>query len=296
MTQKIDNLLLHPKTAAQIELVATRAPHAIMLAGARGSGKKTLAKALGHSLLQLGPENDLDSYPYYIHVARLKNKQDITIEQVRDIINTLKLKIPSQKPIKRVVFIEDAQYLSVPAQNALLKILEEPSASTIFLLSVESATNVLPTVASRAQLLDIHPVSLDDAQKYFRGTSAAAVERAWLLSEGTAGLLSSLLDEKQVHPLKEAVEDAKKFLRAKTYERLLLIDRLCRNKEQFVLFLDALARTLRALQHSALKSGKAKHSQLLLRERKNVHKAQSALLGNANPKLTALELALNLKI
>lgn len=199
--------------------------------------------------------------------------------------------------MRRVVFIENAQHLSIPAQNALLKVLEEPGAGTVFILSVDSVKNILPTVVSRTQIIEVHPVSLSDVRQYFDSQkSAAEIDRTWHLSGGAAGLISAVLREEQSHPLKNAVEEAKKFLASKAYGRLLMIDRLSRDKEQMTLFLDALARSLRALQHSALKNGKIRRSGLIGQDRKRVRKAAESLQSNSSPKLTGLDLVLKLKI
>jgi hypothetical protein len=292
----MNDLLLHPKARAQILRLIENPTHAVLVTGPSGSGKKTLSYAIAAELLEINRQK-LSDHPYFLHVTRLKNKQDIAIEQVRGIISALKLKTPGDKKIQRIIFIENAHYLSVPAQNALLKALEEPSADTVFLLSATSAQGVLPTIASRTQILDVLAVNLSDAKKYWQGKyTDQQIESAWRLSGGSVGLMSALLAEDQEHPLKESVQQARKFLSAKTYERLLILDVLSRNKEQFSLFLEALARILNFLQRSALKSNRPKQSQYILESRKTLQKTQKALNANANTKMIAMELALSLKV
>jgi DNA polymerase III delta prime subunit len=290
------DLLLHPRTAAQIENLLANPSHALLIAGISGSGKKTVGFAIAEELLEVD-KSKLEEHPYFLHIGRLKNKQDIAIEQVREVIAALKLKVPGSKKIQRVIFIEDAQYLSIPAQNALLKVLEEPSIDTVFLLSVNSVQNVLPTISSRAQILDLQAVALEGAKKYWgKEHTHEQIESAWRLSGGTVGLMSALLTEDQEHPLKESVQQARKFLGAKTYERLIMLDSLSRNKEQFGLFLDAMSRILNFLQRTSVKNNKPKQNQQILESRKILQKVQKALQANANTKMVALELALGLKV
>jgi DNA polymerase III delta prime subunit len=290
------DLLLHPRTAAQIENLLANPSHALLIAGISGSGKKTVGFAIAEELLEVD-KSKLEEHPYFLHIRRLKNKQDIAIEQVREVIAALKLKVPGNKKIQRVIFIEDAQYLSIPAQNALLKVLEEPSIDTVFLLSVNSVQNVLPTISSRAQILDLQAVALEGAKKYWgKEHTHEQIEGAWRLSGGTVGLMSALLTEDQEHPLKESVQQARKFLGAKTYERLIMLDSLSRNKEQFGLFLDAMSRILNFLQRTSVKNNKSKQNQQILESRKILQKIQKALQANANTKMVALELALGLKV
>lgn len=291
-----DNLLLHPKTKMQLGYFLKSPPHALMIAGAPGGGKKSLAAHIASSLLEINQDR-LNSYPYFLHVKRLKNKQDITIEQVRGVIAALKLRVPGAQKVQRVIFIEDAHLLSAPAQNALLKALEEPAVGIVFLLSVNSVRSVLPTIASRAQLLEVQPVTLDKALQYWQKEyTSAQIDSAWRLSGGSAGLLSALLSEDQDHPLKESVQQARKFLGSKTYERLLTLDNLSRNKEQFGLFLEALARILNFLHRNALKNNKNKQAKSILESRQMLQTTQKALQMNVSPKIIALKLASGLQV
>jgi hypothetical protein len=290
-----NNLLIHPHTNKMLELFASNPAHGLLVTGSMGSGKTSVVYGLSSKLLELDEDIDVRSQPYFVHITRLKNKQDISIEQIRAMVSALKLKVPGTKSIRRVVFIEDAQYLSIPAQNALLKILEEPSAGTVFILSATSSLNVLPTVSSRMQQIDIQPVSLASAQKFWSQYQPELVESAWRLSKGAPGLLYSLLSGKE-HPLKAAVTDIKSFLRANKYERILSIDKLSKNREDFTYFLDALSRTLSVLHHQALNKNHQSQANALLDGRKYALEAKKALDENANSRLVALNLSLKLKV
>jgi replication-associated recombination protein RarA len=297
MKNKLDQLLLHPSTRLQVDNLLKSPPQSLLISAVQGSGKKTLSKVLVTELLQIPDNKDIESYHYYFHIKRLKGKNDISIEQIRMLIDALKLKAPGTQTIKRVVFIEDAHYLSIPAQNALLKILEEPNPDTIFLLSANSVKNVLPTIASRTQKLEIQPVSAEDALNHWRGSySEQSIASAWRLSGGSVGLLHALLSEDQEHELKKAVDESKKFLKSSKYQRLLQADQLSRNKEQFQIFIDALSRTLSALHHHYVKTNKESQSNNLLVSRKLLKESASALAANGNGKLIALKLVLSLKV
>jgi hypothetical protein len=294
MNLQLSTLLLHPRTKSQIELLLERPTHAVLISGPAGSGKKTLAKVIAAELLGV---KKLEEHPYFMHVEKIKNKQDISIEQVRDIIANTRLKIPGDKEIQRVIVIDDAHHLSIPAQNALLKILEEPSDNTIFLLGVQSAQDVLPTIVSRTRVLYVLPVALEQAATHFDGSyTAEQLNTAWQLSGGLAGLLSALLLDNQKHPLKEAVVQSRVFLGAKTYERLRIMDSLSRDKQQLGVFFDALARIFAHLHHSAIRNNKNAQAANLTDSRKLLQKSQNALRSNTNPKIVCLNFTLNLKV
>jgi DNA polymerase-3 subunit delta' len=298
MNTGLDNLLLHPKTRLQVEYILKNPPQALLISSSFGSGKKTLARNIATTLLELKDSEALSSYPYFFHIARLKNKSDISIEQIREVINALKLKTPGDKTIRRVVAIENAHFMSIPAQNALLKILEEPNPDTVFLLTATSAMNVLPTIASRTQKIELHAIGLKDSLNYWKdsGHSQQAIESAWRLSGGYAGLLNALLSEDKEHSLKVAVDEVKNFLKSSKYQRLLFADKLSRNKENLTLFLEAFSRTLSFLHHAAIKSDKRIQANNILLSRKISKDTSEALEANANTRLAMLKLVLNIKI
>ncbi len=72
-------------------------------------------------------------------------KTSLTIKQVKDLASPLSI----EARIPRIVWIEEANLLTIPAQNALLKILEEPPRNTRFYLTCQTATSLLPTICSR---------------------------------------------------------------------------------------------------------------------------------------------------
>jgi DNA polymerase III delta prime subunit len=80
-------------------------------------------------------------------------KQSIGIEEVKNMQKKISLK-PIKSPVKAVI-IEDAQLLTTEAQNALLKVLEEPPANTIIILGADSKEALLPTILSRCQIIEL---------------------------------------------------------------------------------------------------------------------------------------------
>ncbi len=93
-----------------------------------------------------------------IHTIKLiEGKKSIAISQIRDIAKTL-----SNKPNEartRVVMIVDADLMNVQAQNALLKLLEEPPEKTCFILMAQKESRLLPTVLSRCRKILFKPLT-----------------------------------------------------------------------------------------------------------------------------------------
>lgn len=289
-----DNLLLHPQTRSNTESFLSTPSHALMIVGPPGSGKSALARFIASMLLQVSSEQ-IDSHAYFMHITKPEDKQEIPIDRIRQTIRATRLKMPEGK--HRVIFIEEAQNLSPEAQNALLKILEEPARQTSFILTSPSDKGVLPTIRSRVRSLPIHPVTLPAATQHFAARYPAdQIETAWRLSQGSAELLQALLNEDKDHPLKSAVGQAKTLLGQSTYERLLTFDKLGGDKDRIRLTLDALSRVLAALHRVAVEKNNLPQIKSLSSARRLVTDALSAIETNTSPKLITLNLVLKLPL
>lgn len=157
--------------------------HAWLLAGAKGVGKATfareaatrlLADAAGPPIEEPGLATPQDhriaklveagSHPDLRWLGRLVNEKtnnlarNITVDQVRSLSDLFDL-TPALSPWRAVV-IDSIDDLEKSAANALLKMLEEPPANTIFFLVSHAPGRLLPTIRSRCRRLDFH--SLDD--------------------------------------------------------------------------------------------------------------------------------------
>lgn len=91
-----------------------------------------------------------------------KSVLSIGIDDIKSIHKKIFLK-PLRSETKAII-IEEADLLTIEAQNALLKVLEEPPVQTIILLCVESKDSLLPTILSRCKIIEIpnESVSLSD--------------------------------------------------------------------------------------------------------------------------------------
>ncbi|HSX18078.1 MAG TPA: AAA family ATPase [Candidatus Saccharimonadales bacterium] len=293
----MSGLLLHDKTKKQAELFLRKPANSLLILGSAGSGKLNLAISLAQELLKLESTAKLTNHPYFLHIKKPDAKQDISIDTIREVIRFLRLKALGNGGIRRVVIIENAQHLSIEAQNALLKILEEPNDDTVFILTAPNEQSLLPTIVSRCQTIQVYPISLAQAINYYKAKfNQKVIESTWQLSQGNSALMDALLNDDQNHPLKQAIDEAKKFLRQSKYERLLYLDKISKNKESTALFLEALNKVLAALHHTYLaKNRQQSLAQMLLSDRKLVRQSADAIDGNGNLKLISLELLLNLR-
>lgn len=290
----IESLLLHPRTRADVTTYIKQPAQALMIVGETGSGKIALALAIAANLLKVTPDK-LEQYPYFIRLQKPKDKKEIPIENVRELLKKMILKTQGSEIVRRVVVIEQADKLSEEAQNALLKALEEPAPDTVFILTAPSRRNILPTVVSRTQVIPVHNVLEADTLKFYTDKYALdAIQNAWRLSSGAAKLTESILTDSE-HPFKKSIDEAKLFLTTDIYDRLLMTEEMSKDKQRLNNLFDALGKVLEALQRSPSNQSKAATS-ALLKNRRVVAKLQKELNANANTRLIALGLALNLKL
>ena len=181
-------------------------PHALLIEGNVGSGRKTLATLIARAAVCR--EENPGARPCGVCAAcRKAVHPDITfvgddggnipVDTVRDVRGEAG-EMPNESPYRVTVFL-NAQNMLPAAQNALLKILEEPPAHVLFILTCENRTQLLPTILSRCVCLSLTPVEWEEAAPYLQArlpqTPAEELKKAHSLFGGTLGrVLDSVSD------------------------------------------------------------------------------------------------------
>lgn len=290
----LDGLLINKETKKRLEAFAGRPSHALLLSGRAGAGKKYLANRLSAALLGVQPEK-LALHPNFFVISKPEDKTEIPIDSARQLINKLTLKVPgAQGPINRIAVIREAELLSIEAQNALLKLLEEPPDGSLLILTSSRPQALLPTVVSRLQTISVQPATLKQSIKFFSSYEPSEVESAWRLSRGAPSLLAALLAEGTDHDMKQAVEEAKKIIAQADYQRLGSLQAAAKDRARFGLLMEALSKVLAVLQQSNVQNPAA--AKKILEARKVVYSTQESLEKNANLRLLALNLALSIPL
>lgn len=227
----MDDLVVHPATIEAVNRFLQFPAHAIIVVGPAGIGKKALVNAMLRRSLNLTNNEALEKYPYKQLVAPPKDKQSISIEAIRDLQQFAKLKVPASERSQRFLIIHDAHTLTTEAQNALLKLLEEPPAGTTIILTVADEDALLPTIRSRAQRLQVHRPNKLAIIGHFEsaGHGTKDVQQTYMLSGGLPGLQYALLKDTS-HPLAKAVQTARTILQADAFGKLALVDELAKKR------------------------------------------------------------------
>ncbi|MEW5919431.1 MAG: DNA polymerase III subunit delta' [Bacillota bacterium] len=153
------------KKALQHSLAREETGHAYLFSGPPGSGKKTLALLFAQALNcpEADPpcrrclscrKSESGNHPDFYRLR--PQGGSLKIEQLREIKESLYY-LPVEGKHK-ICIIEDAELLTAPAANSLLKILEEPPASLVFILLTSRPWSLLPTVLSRCASFNLKPL------------------------------------------------------------------------------------------------------------------------------------------
>ena len=89
-----------------------------------------------------------------IDITVIESEKTVGIEKIRDLQKRIFLK--PLKSDQKAVILESYNGLTLEAQNALLKVLEEPPANTIIIILTASLDSILPTVLSRCVIVNIN--------------------------------------------------------------------------------------------------------------------------------------------
>lgn len=168
------------KTRLGIAILSDRQNHALLISGPDGSGKNTLATEISAALNCENKGNSLLPLPCgkcntcrriyegnYTDIKRLKrdsSKATIGVEELRLFREDMFLSATESD--YKIYIIEEADKMTPNAQNALLKVLEEPPAAVMIILMCEESDKILTTIKSRAQLITMQRFSPSEIADY----------------------------------------------------------------------------------------------------------------------------------
>jgi DNA polymerase-3 subunit delta' len=165
----------------------------------------------------------------------------IKVDQIRNLQRSLSLSPYEAK--FRIALLLNFQRANANAQNALLKTLEEAPKQVILLLTADSPDNLLPTIASRCEILRLRPVSIEKLEGALQSRWQVPPEKASLiahLSNGRTGLaLQMAADPELVDKRGAWVDELIRLLPLNIRERFSATENLSRNRDQLRLTLQA---------------------------------------------------------
>lgn len=207
------------KQALSDAFTSGRFPHAIILQGEPGTGKRSFARLLANALVcsntELAPCGvcsgcimaKAGSHPDIWVEEGSGKSHSITVEAVKN-INEDAYRMPEKAPYSVfLLFIENK--ISEIVQNKLLKLIEEPPANTVFIMTCSFADQLLPTVRSRMQIFTLRAPDIEEAAAVFK--DKLPEDEALQLAEVCGGNIGKMLQEQNGGILGEARKTAKKI-------------------------------------------------------------------------------------
>ncbi len=281
------SVVLSSLTAKQIDNYLSQKPHALLLIGSIGSGTTTLLLHIAAKLLGI-QDDRITSRP---NVLYLSSDKSISIENIRSIRSFVKLK-PTSNMTNRLILIDDADKMTIEAQNALLKILEEPPEGTMILMSTTSPNKLQPTVVSRcySMRISVPAKSVLETDAGARGFKMEEINKAYLISGGMPGVFYSTLTG-DISATTESFAVAKDVLRSQKYQRLIIMQSLSTASE-----VSDLLSALHRIIHLSLRSSADSSQQgRLIKAYRLVQDCEQAIASTSpNIKLLTTHLALGL--
>lgn len=219
---KFADLLLHAQTKATLLALQKQPPHGLLLVGPAGAGKFCVAQAWAEAVLSQ-PVAD-------IRVIAPDEKGTISIDSIRGLYAATRSKHTGQ----RAIIIDQADAMGAEAQNALLKLLEEPLPGNIIILTSPATTSLLPTIVSRTQVVAVNPLGQVDSSQLIQKLGVTDQKQAaqlLFIAGGRPGELTRLATDKQYckHQL-ELVHLAKSLIQLSPFERLAAVQELAKDR------------------------------------------------------------------
>lgn len=241
-----DNILGNEKIKQELiqSVKLNKISHSYMFLGTSGIGKKQIAKEFAKMLLCLNNEKYCNKCKSCIEFDSGNNPDfqiiepdelSIKIEQIRQMQRKI-----IESPIvskKKVYIIDNADLMTIEAQNCLLKTLEEPPEFVTIILIGSKENNFLSTIKSRCTIIKFQNISNDDIKKYLEENYNIVniSENMLELFQGSIGNAQKLKDQEELYNnIIEIIDNIKKLDLLETIKKADIIYKSQENKNDIL--------------------------------------------------------------
>ena len=193
----------HEKQISILQTAAARnrIPHAYLFYGTEGVGKRTVAEIFSKAMNCMNNTIDAcDECPSCVKIDRGNHPdvvmiraegQFIKVKEIRELQERMKFRPLEGR--KRIFIIDDADRMNIVSANALLKTLEEPSASNILILITARPHQLPMTILSRCQHVRFNPLQRETVAAYLQKKVSLDSQASFLISLSSGGSIGRAL-------------------------------------------------------------------------------------------------------
>ncbi|MDF2504237.1 DNA polymerase III subunit delta' [Clostridium sp.] len=201
---KLDNIIGHNDIRKSLihSIESGKFSHAHLITGEDGIGKSFVAFEAALNIL------GKDSYKEYADINQcriINNKKSISVDQIRAIIEE-----SNRKPYegnKKVIILHDADKMTIQAQNAFLKTIEEPPVGVFVLLLCENQEKLLDTIKSRCQIHKLRKLREKEMDEFiykkYQNISKDEIKAVKAFADGIPGRAIKFIDNNSFKEIRE---------------------------------------------------------------------------------------------
>lgn len=232
-------VVVHPITQKKLDILARDLPQSVLISGERGVGLYTIARMIagGDFVGELRPQDAKE------HADN--ENGTIRVEMIRNLYDHTRAKHIT----RQVVIMDDADRMSSGAQAAFLKLLEEPNSQISFILTSHSPQKLLPTIRSRVQHTNIQSATAAQTVEFIASLGVSDPTRKaqlCFIAEGLPAEIQRLIgDEEYFNSRAKIIGDARTFLQASRYEKMVVIQKYRSDRVEALRLIDSMMQILR---------------------------------------------------
>ena len=227
------DLIFHPINQHQVDSLINDLPQSLLISGPAGFGLANIATYIA-TKLSINPDY---IYPEKDEVVD-KTKGMISVEMIRRLYNS-----SSSKGANKIIIITPADKMTTQAQNAFLKLLEEPNDNIHFMLISSDISKILPTILSRVIELNIQPLTNSQTEEIMDSLGITDAHKRAQLSYIANGLPQELeelaKDEEYFQKKSEIIRDARELLTGNNYSRLKIAQKYKDDRSEAITLIDS---------------------------------------------------------
>jgi DNA polymerase III delta prime subunit len=274
----LSELVIHPASKNILERLQNNQPQSLLLSGPKGIGLRQIATHLFNAPIAavLSPQDSKE---------QPDENGTITVETVRRLYEQTRAVHTKQQ----VIVIDDADRMSKGAQSAFLKLLEEPGAHTLFILTSHHPDTLLSTILSRVQHTVIRPATTEQTKRLMEQLKISDAKKQTQLQYIADGLPAEIIrlvtDEKLFTMRAGYIGDARQLLQGDAYQKAIIIQKYRSDRAATLRLVDSAIAILR-------RTVSLKPQQSLIGQLEQLLEIREHIASNYNPSLQLMQFVL----